>query len=52
MSKKSQLGYFELDLKGVFIELIIVVAVIGAVLAWLLPWLWRLIKPIIQQLIA
>lgn len=49
---KSQKGYIDIHFRAVIIELLIVGAVIGAVLAYVIPWLWDYIKPIIHALTA
>jgi hypothetical protein len=40
------------DLKGFFIALIVVGGIVGAALAYGIPWLWSLIKPLIHALTA
>lgn len=40
------------DLKGFFITLIVLGAAAGMAAAWLVPWLWGLVKPLIHTLTA
>lgn len=40
------------DLKGFFVSLVVVGVVIGVAVAYGLPWLWRLIKPLLHAVTA
>lgn len=40
------------DLKGLFVGLVVVGAVIGAAITYGLPWLWRLVKPLLHAITA
>ena len=40
------------DLKGFFISLVVFGALVGALLAYALPWAWSLAKPLIHALTA
>lgn len=50
--KNAQSGYINLDFTGIFIGIAIVAAAAGAVLAYVIPWLWSLVKPWIHALTA
>jgi len=49
---KHHRGYIDLDFTGLFIGIAIVGGIVGAVLAYGIPWLWSLIKPWIHALTA
>jgi hypothetical protein len=48
----KQRGYFTIDIGAIFIWLIVVGAVIGFVMAYAIPWVWSLVKPLIHALTA
>ena len=48
----KQRGYYNMDMTGFLIACVIVGAVIGVALAYLVPWLWSFIKPLIHALTA
>ena len=48
----KQRGYFNMDMTGFFIACLIVGAAIGIAIAYLVPWLWSFIKPLIHSLTA
>ena len=48
----NQRGYYDLDLTGFFVLLVLSGAIGGAFLMWLLPIIWTYVKPIIHQLTA
>jgi hypothetical protein len=43
-----QRGYYNIDLTGLLVFLIVVGVLIGLALAYGVPWLWGLIKPLIH----
>lgn len=40
------------DLRGFFAALVVIGVVIGVVAAYVVPWLWALIKPLIHAVTA
>ena len=48
----KQRGYFDFNVTGFIIGCLIVGAAIGIGVAYLVPWLWSFIKPLIHQLTA
>ena len=48
----KQRGYLSIDLTPVIIVCLIVGAAIGIAIAYLVPWLWSFIKPLIHSLTA
>ena len=48
----KQRGYFDFNLTPVIIACLIVGAAIGIAIAYLVPWLWSFIKPLIHALTA
>ena len=48
----KQRGYFGFNMIGFFIANLIVGAAIGAAIAYLVPWLWAFIRPLIHALTA
>lgn len=45
-------GYIDLDFTGVFVVIFVVGAAFGGALFIGLPWLWRLVKPLLHTLTA
>lgn len=45
-------GYIDLDFTGVFVAIFVVGAAFGGALFIGLPWLWRLVKPLLHALTA
>lgn len=45
----KQKGFYNLNLGGFFIALILVGIVIGALLTFGLPWLWDLLRPWVHE---
>ena len=49
----KQRGYYDLNVTGfIIIGCLIVGAAIGIAIAYLVPWLWSFIKPLIHALTA
>ena len=48
----KQRGYYDLNGTGFIIGCLVVGAAIGIVIAYLVPWLWSFIKPLIHSLTA
>ena len=48
----KQRGYYDLNVTGFIIGCLIVGAAIGIAIAYLVPWLWSFIKPLIHALTA
>ena len=48
----KQRGYFDFNMTGFIIGCLIVGAAIGIAIAYLVPWLWSFIKPLIHALTA
>ena len=48
----KQRGYYDLNVTGFIICCLIVGAAIGIAIAYLVPWLWSFIKPLIHALTA
>ena len=48
----KQRGYYDLNVTGFIIVCLIVGAAIGIAIAYLVPWLWSFIKPLIHALTA
>ena len=48
----KQRGYLNIDLTPVIIVCLIVGVAIGIAIAYLVPWLWSFIKPLIHSLTA
>ena len=48
----KQRGYFDFNVTGFIIGCLIVGAAIGIGVAYLVPWLWSFIKPLIHALTA
>ena len=46
----GQRGYIDLDFTGLFVGLVIVGIVVGLGLAWLVPWVWGIVKPLLHAL--
>ena len=52
INMKTQKGYYNLDLGGLMVGLLIAGVFVGVVLAYAIPWLWSYVKPIIHALTA
>ena len=50
--KTKQRGYYDLNVGGFIIACLIVGAFFGIVIAYLVPWLWSFIKPLIHTITA
>ena len=48
----KQRGYYNMDMTGFFIGCLVVGVAIGIAIAYLVPWLWSFIKPLIHALTA
>ena len=48
----KQRGFYDLNVTGFIIGCLIVGAAIGVAIAYLVPWLWSFIKPLIHALTA
>lgn len=48
----KQRGYYDLNVTGFIIGCLIVGVAIGIAIAYLVPWLWSFIKPLIHALTA
>ena len=48
----KQRGYFDLNVTGFIVGCLIVGAAIGIAIAYLVPWLWSFIKPLIHTITA
>ena len=48
----KQRGFYDLNVTGIPIGCVIVGVAIGIVIAYLVPWLWSFIKPLIHSLTA
>ena len=48
----KQRGYYDLNVGGFIIGCLIVGAAIGIGVAYLVPWLWSFIKPLIHTITA
>ena len=51
-NKTDQRGFFDFNVTGFIIGCLIVGAAIGIAIAYLVPWLWSFIKPLIHALTA
>jgi hypothetical protein len=49
---KRERGYIGIDFTGLIVFMLVVGAAIGAMLAYVLPWLWSFIKPLLHALTA
>ncbi len=50
--KSKVKGYINLDLGALFVGTIVVGAVIGVAISFIVPWVWEMIKPILHSLTA
>ena len=48
----KQRGYINIDIPAIITVVLVIGAAIGAVFAYLVPWVWGYIKPLIHMLTA
>ena len=52
LAATKQRGFYDLNVTGFLIACVIVGVAIGIAIAYLVPWLWSFIKPLIHALTA